>query len=572
MISFYQKIAEVHKKRRSFQGLSNEEFQYLLADAILDKGLFASPNWNWRYGGVRYAPGVLPEGPVSKILVSQWPGQLGDVCMSAPVFSVLRQKYPYAEISFLSGRTAQEIFLGNPDVDALVHNPLDIYLDAVLSGQPIKHEKLLQDIFQITATLREAKYDLLINLQVLPMSASLARLCSPKRTIGMSLTEDGMPVLSGNAWTAYLFCVSANLFRKYNLLHRTRIFSLMVDETESFTPGPSVHIHPNAVRRVQSFFDHAGIEDKHRVIGLNPMSGTPIRQWGHFDLLARRLSDELKARVIVFGAPSEANQVDEIARRAGSNVIKATEFTLQELMAAICGCDLFITNDTGPMHLASILGRKVLALFGPTSFREVGPWGTEYQVLQASSCHECYSQSCIRPGEFCMSRITVDDVFRLVEKVLKSEPPPSFGDHLVHHCSSDKSVVASEEKCPGMLIQQVFERKNQFRKTFPAPCTLSSGLSRDLATECNTLKALLEKALFSVDGVHHVDPTILLAVHQSILRTNGILKPLVVINDLQFLDKRMPLEKDLQAFRNFSQGLLKDLHLLMNSLQDPLTS
>jgi len=418
LTGFQESISRIHCKRRSFQDLTRDEFALLLADTIMEKGLFSSPNWNWRYGGVRYVPRPLPPAGLNKILVLQWPGSLGDVCMAAPFLSVLRQRYPGAEISFFSSRAGREVFSGSQDIDVVVPNPLDTYLDRMLSGQEIPPEDLLKDIGGLASRLTAEKYDLAVNLQVLPMSAALARLSGAREAVGMTLSGDGMPAICGNVWGPYLFGVSASLMRPFNPLHRTEIFRLMVDEEENSIPRPAVAISADAVRAVQEFLDREGIGDHEPLVGLNPMSGTPIRQWPHFDRLAGMLRDNLGARVMIFGSKTEDQEVEAIVSRAGKGIIKATHFILQEFMAAISGCDLFITNDTGPMHLACLMGRKVIALFGPTDFREVGPWQSEFHVLQSSGCRNCFRQKCTRPAEYCMNRITAKEVYALAESEL----------------------------------------------------------------------------------------------------------------------------------------------------------
>ena len=295
-------IERVHAKRRSARALTEKELTFLLADCILDKGLYRSPHWNWRHGGARYAPSPLPAGRPSKILVLQWPGALGDVAMTAPLFAVLRRKYPESVISFLTGRAGREVFARNPDIDVLVNHPLDAYIEGNMQGLPVDLQALLEDIACLASRGAEEAYDLVINLQVLPMSAALAKILAPGTVIGMTLSDDGMPVIRGNVWGAYLFGVSANLLRRYNALHRTENFLRMIDEDREFSPEPRILIDSQAARRVQAFFDACGLEDGDRIVGMNPMAGTPIRRWTGFGELARAVTERLGCKVILFGA------------------------------------------------------------------------------------------------------------------------------------------------------------------------------------------------------------------------------------------------------------------------------
>jgi ADP-heptose:LPS heptosyltransferase len=562
---FTQEMPLIHGKRRTLQGLTEEEFSYLLADTMLDRGLFSSPNWNWRYGGVKYDPGTVMKDSISRILVLQWPGQLGDVCMSGPFLSLLRQKHPGAEVSLLSSRAAQELFAGNGDVNTLLTNPLDPYLDEFMHGRPIDPMELLADVRRLTHRMREGRFDLLINLQVLPMSACLAKLCNARSTIGMSLTGDGIPEIAGNIWSAYLFCLSAGFLRRYNLLHRTSVFCWMVDDSEPPCPAPRVRINPAAGTTAQAFFDREGIEDRDLVVGIHPLSGTPIRQWKHYADLAKRLRDELKAKVIFFGAAGERQEIDRIASQAGAGTIRATGFSLQELMAAHCGLDLLITNDTGPMHLSCLLGRKTVALFGPTSLHEVGPWQGEFHTLQSSSCNGCYNQVCAHPEDFCMDRIRMEDVFRLTQAVIRGEPAPNPGTHLRYHGFAHVEPESPERAADFHLLREVLCRRNRTKGAEASP-PISIGEKTDpLLRECKRMQGLLESALRSLK--RRGGPNRIQKIHHEISKANGLLKPLIVMNDLQFLEKRILLEQDPRSFQRYCLGILDDLKTMTNCVR-----
>ncbi|HAR45649.1 MAG TPA: lipopolysaccharide heptosyltransferase I, partial [Nitrospiraceae bacterium] len=91
--------------------------------------------------------------------------------------------------------------------------------------------------------------------------------------------------------------------------------------------------------------------------------------------------------------------------------------SLKELAALAALADLFITTDTGPMHLAAAAGGKVLALFGPTAPWRTGPYGERHQVIRMGiDCSPCFQRSC-KVNRVCMAGITVDEVMRAVESV-----------------------------------------------------------------------------------------------------------------------------------------------------------
>jgi heptosyltransferase-2 len=479
--------------------------------------------------------------------------------MSAPVFSILKQKYPRAEISFLTSRVGQKVFLGNPHIDSVLENPLDSYLDRVWYGEPIHPKNLLSDIACLIDSLYQHRYDLLVNLQLLPMSAGLAKLTNATASVGMTLSCDGMPLTQGNVWTAYLFGVSTGLMRPYNSLHRTDIFCRMIDETGKYYPDPILMIPQEAMESAQRFFDEKGIRDTDVVIGLNPMAGTSIRQWPFYDRLAKRIRDELKAQVIVFGAKEEEAMVGEIVCNAGNHAIQATRFDIHELLAAICGCDLFITNDTGPMHLACLLKRKIIALFGPTSFQEVGPWRTEFHCLQAAMCRSCYKQTCIIPERYCMRQIQVTDVMDVAKKVINDQPIQPGWNHLIYHSSKGNPLPFDRNTYLSRLLLQVFNSKSK-NQVFGANETVGpiDGMEASFE-EIRRLKALVRKTLDSLNQSSGLNDMGLEDLHRSIEGVSGFLKPIVAINALQFLDRRISFKQYPFGWRKFYEGIEKDL-------------
>ena len=90
----------------------------------------------------------------------------------------------------------------------------------------------------------------------------------------------------------------------------------------------------------------------------------------------------------------------------------AGETSLKELAGLAVLADLFITTDTGPMHLAAATGARVLALFGPTAPWRTGPYGPSHVVLRSGiDCSPCFKRTCEK-NMICMRGIAVEDVMR----------------------------------------------------------------------------------------------------------------------------------------------------------------
>ena len=103
---------------------------------------------------------------------------------------------------------------------------------------------------------------------------------------------------------------------------------------------------------------------------------------------------------------------------------------MDELIAELSECALLLTNDTGTMHLATILGVPVVAVFGSTEPRLTGPLGSAARVFRHQvECSPCFLREC--PIDFrCMKAVTADEVAESVSSLLKMwEGPPDRGQH-----------------------------------------------------------------------------------------------------------------------------------------------
>lgn len=104
--------------------------------------------------------------------------------------------------------------------------------------------------------------------------------------------------------------------------------------------------------------------------------------------------------------------------------------TLRELMAYLAACDLVITNDSGPMHVADALGTKVISIFGSTEPRYTGPFSNISNILYANaSCSPCFKRTC--PIDFrCMHAITVEHVVEKALALCESDKTDSALQHV----------------------------------------------------------------------------------------------------------------------------------------------
>ena len=161
-----------------------------------------------------------------------------------------------------------------------------------------------------------------------------------------------------------------------------------------------------------------------RVIGIAPgATYGPAKRWmpERFAETGDRLSAELDARVVLFGGKSDWETAEKVRKNARVDMINiAGKTTLQEAVYCISQCRLFISNDSGLMHVAGALNIPTVAIFGSTNPVTTSPAGEKtILVRKPVSCSPCLKKTC--PTDFhCMTLITVDDVVAAANTLLRT--------------------------------------------------------------------------------------------------------------------------------------------------------
>ena len=161
-------------------------------------------------------------------------------------------------------------------------------------------------------------------------------------------------------------------------------------------------------------------------LGINPgATYGSAKRWypNEFAKVAITLSS--KYDIVIFGGPSETDIANDIEKELIKNGITnyqnlAGKTTISELIEKIAGLDLFITNDSGPMHIAAAYKTKTVAIFGPTKFTETNQWNNDKNgliVTKNLDCAPCMKRTCPLKHHNCMKEITADDVLKAVENL-----------------------------------------------------------------------------------------------------------------------------------------------------------
>ena len=118
---------------------------------------------------------------------------------------------------------------------------------------------------------------------------------------------------------------------------------------------------------------------------------------------------------MVLWGPGEQAIAQAIVEASGGAGVQAPQTTFADLLALAKASRLFVSGDTGPLHMAGAVGAPLVALFGPTTPARNGPWDDrDVSISRYDSCDCHYKRTCRRPATWCLANITPDEVMRAI--------------------------------------------------------------------------------------------------------------------------------------------------------------
>jgi heptosyltransferase-1 len=325
---------------------------------------------------------------------------IGDVVQTLPALEAIKKTFPGSEIDWVVEEAAAGILEGHPLISRLLVSKRKSW--ARMLRRPSTFVQGIGSIREFLSELRSIPYDIAIDFQGLFKSGVLTGLARAKRKIGFEGTRELSYLFLNERLPAY--DIERHALERY--LDVARYLGAADPSPACTLPIERERI---AVRERLSRI----AQEWSTLIVINPMARWKSKLWQEekFAQLADRLISERNALIIFFCSPGDRDAITHI--QAGMNrkaVNWAGETTLKELAALASLADIFITTDTGPMHLAAAAGSRVVALFGPTAPWRTGPYGHDHVVVRKDlACSPCYRKTCDDRIQ-CMEAITVDDV------------------------------------------------------------------------------------------------------------------------------------------------------------------
>lgn len=318
---------------------------------------------------------------------------LGDTLFSTPAIRAIRLAFPDAKLISLAGPTAKEVLLHNPHLDKIIDHPGRVNLPFFF-----RLPKLLK-------TIQKEKCDLAIILHGNdPDAVSLAYLSGAKYRLGW-----------GGSRLAFL------LTHRFHFgipgRHHIEVWQDYLSTLEIKQQGVEMEltISTGEERKAEEYLSE-NLRLSGQIVGLHPFANKlrgklwPLARVAE---LGKGLAEEGYIPVL-FGGSTEKKMANEIVAKSDGKIISVVgRLTLRETMALIKRCALFISLDSGPMHIAQALSVPTIALFGPSDPHVTGPLRKAVVLKNEFECSPCGWRPCPY-GVVCMESIQVADVLKVV--------------------------------------------------------------------------------------------------------------------------------------------------------------
>ena len=375
------------------------------------------------------AVSTLRTSPDPKRILVRGVNWLGDAVMTTPALLRLREKFPGAHITLLTPEKLRDLYRHHPAVNEII---------SITPGE---------GVCAVSGKLRDKNFDLALIFPNSPRSALEAYFARIPRRLGYArpwrnlfLTHT-VPSRSGYAPMhkrtpaeiqrliaqpnpPHTSQTPAAAHQLHEYLHLVGALGASTEPA-----APALYMHPNEVLGMDWSRPQSAPTD--HIIGLNPGAEYgPAKRWPieRFAEVANELNRKLSCQFLIFGGAGDVPLTEQlvgllpIPASKGQVVSLAGKTNLRDLMAGLKLCDVLLSNDTGPMHLAAALGTPVVVPFGSTSPELTGP-GLPGDIMHSllkgdAPCSPCFLREC--PIDFrCMKSITVERVTAAVIDIFR---------------------------------------------------------------------------------------------------------------------------------------------------------
>jgi heptosyltransferase II len=341
----------------------------------------------------------LPPEGINKILIrgTNW---IGDAILTLPAIDSIRATYPQAYIAVLAKPWVADIYRLFSRIDEVI-----VYENEYDN---------VWGVLRLAQLLKKKKFDLAILLQNAIEAAIMSFAAGIPLRAGYNSDGRGM-----------LLTHRVRRNREIKKLHQIDYYLEMVKALGCISVNKEMHLETKISRPdAQSVLQEYIPDPKKEIIGIAPGAAYgPAKRWfpARFAAVADKIADVFSGQIILLGGKSDYDTAEEVKRLAQTSLLNlAGKTDLKKAVYLISQCRLFISNDSGLMHIAGALNIPTIAIFGSTNPVTTSPAGNQSVIIrQEVPCSPCLRETC--PTDFrCMKLVSVENVWQAAQNVFKN--------------------------------------------------------------------------------------------------------------------------------------------------------
>lgn len=332
--------------------------------------------------------------------------RIGDVLLTTPVLKALRDNYPDSRIAIMVTPYTKEIVEGNPHINEVIVYDKD------------KYDKGIFGFLKFVLRLKRKRFDLAVVLHTKKRTNLITYLADIPRRIGYKNDKFG-----------FLLTDRVIDRRKEGLKHEVD-YCLDILESLGIKAGGRNLYMPLEKERLEWAYDllqRLNIKKNDKIACINPGASCISKRWpeDRFIVLINKLIDLNSFKIIIIGGLKDIDIANNIAKSVRYPVVNlAGKTNLSELAALLKCSQILISNDSGPVHIATSVGTPVISIFGRNQ-AGLGPlrWGPlgnrDKYIHKKVGCRMCLAHNC-KTGFECLKAITVDEVLKAVDDIINT--------------------------------------------------------------------------------------------------------------------------------------------------------
>ena len=322
-------------------------------------------------------------------------GQLGDVVLSLPALRAIRKKFPRSRITIAVGKPGAEVIaLSGYGDDTFV-------VDRVALRDGFKPVSIFR-VFKIVQEVRQKKFDFVIDLHSLSETNLLGFFSGAPKRLYSRRPGRSLDYLSN-------FQPRPPIEKDHRARHLIdRYLDVLIPlEIKNAERLPQLRTTPRDDAAISRMLSKAKADSGTPLVGLFPGAGHPSRRWPleQFASLAEFLVRNDQVRIVVFLGPEERALAKDVRQLFPPSVVILDQLNIPQLAAAQARLAAFVSNDTGPMHIASAVGTPVVLLLDKRAPESYLPQGDRHRVIYSS----------------VITELAVEEVYEATRSVLASE-------------------------------------------------------------------------------------------------------------------------------------------------------